>query len=455
MAKNGTAVLKSEHSNKDSASTKEKTWPVEVWPLEKIVPYANNPRDNEAAVDKVMASLTRFGWQQPIVVNTKGIILAGHTRLAAAKRLNMVSAPVRVANNLTPDEERAYRLADNRTHEDASWVKPLLAAELRMLRAANFDLIPTGFEVDEVLAILSADAIVPEADEDVVPKAPTVPETKRGDLITLGDHRLLCGDATKAEDLDWLMLEERADLIFTDPRYNVAYEGAAGTLKGDDQKDQAFRGFLLRAFEQMFRCAKGGASIYVAHADREGLNFYRSFREAGFKLSNCLVWRKSSLILGRCDYQSQHEPVLYGWKPTASHKFYGGRKQTTVQNLGPDVTVERTAEGAWKILIEGRQFIFTGGELQVQELPTTVLYCDKPTAPEHPTMKPIALVSRFLNNSSIPGQVVLDPFGGSGSTLMACEKSGRKARLIEIEEKYCDVIVKRWETATGRKAKRK
>lgn len=455
MSKTGTAVMKMERNNKER-SAKEKSWPVEVWPLEKIIPYANNPRDNEAAVDKVMASLTRFGWQQPIVVNRKGIILAGHTRLAAAKRLEMAAAPVRVATNLTPDEERAYRLADNRTHEDASWVKPLLAAELRMLRAANFDLIPTGFEVDEVLAILSADAIVPEADEDVVPKAPTVPETKRGDLITLGDHRLLCGDATKGEDLDTLMGEERADLIFTDPPYNVAYEGGAGTIKGDDQKDQAFRGFLLRAYEQMFRCSKGGASIYVAHADTEGLNFRRTFREAGFKLAGCLIWRKNSLVMGRSDYQWQHEPVLYGWKPTASHKFYGGRKQTTVQDLGPDATVERTAEGHWKILLGDRLFIFSGAQLQVQELPTTVLYCDKPTAnPEHPTMKPIALVSRFLNNSSIPGHVVLDPFGGSGSTLMACEKSGRKARLIEIEEKYCDVIVSRWEKHTGRKAKRK
>jgi len=437
-------------------AAKEKTWKVEVWALERIIPYPNNPRENEAAIDKVMASLTRFGWQQPIVVNKKGVIIAGHTRRGAALRLGMTEAPVRVADNLTPDEERAYRLADNRTHEDATWVKPLLAAELRLLRAANFDLIPTGFEDDEILAILSADAIVPEADEDVVPAAPTVPVTKRGDVISLGDHRLVCGDATKGADLDLLMGDERADLIFTDPPYNVAYEGGAGSIKGDDQKDQAFRGFLLRAFEQMFRCSKGGASIYVAHADTEGLNFRRTFREAGFKLSGCLIWRKSSLVMGRSDYQWQHEPVLYGWKPTGSHKFYGGRKQTTVQDLGPDATVERTAEGAWKIVVGDRLFIFSGAQLQVEELPTSVLYCDKPSAnSEHPTMKPISLVTRFLNNSSVPGQIVLDSFGGSGSTLMAAEKSGRKCRMLELEEKFCDVIVRRWETHTGRKAKRK
>jgi DNA modification methylase len=438
------------------AAKKAETWKVEVWPLEKIIPYQNNPRDNEAAIDKVMASLRTFGWQQPIVVNKKGVILAGHTRRGAALRLGMSEAPVRVADNLTPDEERAYRLADNRTGEEATWVKPLLASELKLLRAANFDLIPTGFETDEVLAILSADSLVPEADEDVVPPAPAVPETKPGDLIALGDHRLLCGDATKGQDLDKLMGDERADLIFTDPPYNVAYEGSAGTIKGDDQKDQAFRGFLLRAFEQMFRCARGGAAIYVAHADTEGLNFRRTFREAGFKLAGCLIWRKNSLVMGRSDYQWQHEPVLSGWKPTGSHKFYGGRKQTTVQDLGPDTTVERTADGAWKILIGDRLLIFRGAELQVSELPTSVLYCDKPSAnAEHPTMKPIALVSRFLNNSSEPGQRVLDPFGGSGSTLMACEKSGRKCRTIEIEPKYADVIVRRWELHTGRKAKRK
>jgi DNA modification methylase len=439
-----------------AAAKKAETWKVEVWPLEKIIPYPNNPRDNEAAIDKVMASLTKFGWQQPIVVNKKGVILAGHTRRGAALRLGMHEAPVRVADNLTPDEERAYRLADNRTGEEATWVKPLLASELKLLRAANFDLIPTGFETDEVLAILSADSLVPEADEDVVPPAPAVPETKKGDLITLGDHKLLCGDATKAQDLDRLMGDARADLIFTDPPYNVAYEGGAGTIKGDDQKDQAFRGFLLRAFEQMFRCARGGASIYVAHADTEGLNFRRTFREAGFKLSGCLIWRKNSLVMGRSDYQWQHEPVLYGWKPTGTHKFYGGRKQTTVQDLGPDATVERTAEGAWKILIGDRLFIFSGAELQVAELPTSVLYCPKPSAnSEHPTMKPVSLITRFLNNSSVPGQLVLDPFGGSGSTLMAAEKSGRQSRLIEIEEKFCDVIVRRWEISTGRKAKRK
>jgi DNA modification methylase len=439
-----------------TAVKKAEAWKVEVWPLEKIIPYPNNPRDNEAAIDKVMASLTKFGWQQPIVVNKKGVILAGHTRRGAALRLGMHEAPVRVADNLTPDEERAYRLADNRTGEEATWVKPLLASELKLLRAANFDLIPTGFETDEVLAILSADSLVPEADEDVVPPTPAVPETKKGDLITLGDHKLLCGDATKAQDLDRLMGDARADLIFTDPPYNVAYEGGAGTIKGDDQKDQAFRGFLLRAFEQMFRCARGGASIYVAHADTEGLNFRRTFREAGFKLSGCLIWRKNSLVMGRSDYQWQHEPVLYGWKPTGSHKFYGGRKQTTVQDLGPDATVERTAEGAWKILIGDRLFIFSGAELQVAELPTSVLYCPKPSAnSEHPTMKPVSLITRFLNNSSVPGQLVLDTFGGSGSTLMAAEKSGRQSRLIEIEEKFCDVIVRRWEISTGRKAKRK
>jgi DNA modification methylase len=450
MTKTGTVLSKPERINKDT------TWKVEVWPLEKIIPYPNNPRENEAAIDKVMASLTKFGWQQPIVVNKKGVILAGHTRRGAALRLGMHEAPVRVADNLTPDEERAYRLADNRTGEEATWVKPLLASELKLLRAANFDLIPTGFETDEVLAILSADSLVPEADEDVVPPAPAVPETKKGDLITLGDHKLLCGDATKGQDLDKLMGDARADMIFTDPPYNVAYEGGAGTIKGDDQKDVAFRGFLLRAFEQMFRCARGGASIYVAHADTEGLNFRRTFREAGFKLAGCLIWRKNSLVMGRSDYQWQHEPVLYGWKPTGSHKFYGGRKQTTVQDLGPDATVERTAEGAWKILIGDRLFIFSGAELQVAELPTSVLYCPKPSAnSEHPTMKPVSLITRFLNNSSVPGQLVLDPFGGSGSTLMAAEKSGRQSRLIEIEEKFCDVIVRRWEISTGRKAKRK
>lgn len=393
---------------------------VTMMPIEQVVPYARNPRKNEAAVAKVAASIREFGFRQPIVVDADRVVIVGHTRLLAARTLGLTEVPIHVAENLTPAQVRAYRLADNRTAQEAEWDMDLLALELQELDGANFDLALTGFGEEEILELLNGDGedgILPSTDEDEAPEPPEDPVTVPGELITLGRHRLLCGDSTRLEDMEALMAGEAADLIWTDPPYNVAYEGKtkdALTIENDAMDDGAFRRFLEDAFLAMASVTRPGGAIYVAHADTEGHNFRGALREAGWLLKQCLVWVKNSMVLGRQDYHWRHEPILYGWKPGAAHRWFADRSQTTV------------------------------------------LEYDRPTrSTDHPTMKPVELVAYCLANSSGNGDVVLDPFGGSGTTLIACEKLGRKARLMELDPRYCDVIIRRWEEATGRKAVRR
>jgi DNA modification methylase len=389
---------------------------VEPWPISRLKPYANNPRDNDAAVDAVAASLQAFGFRQPIVVDEDGVIIVGHTRYKAARKLGMTEVPVHVARGLTPEQARAYRIADNQTATLATWDEDKLPLELVALQEAEFDLSLTGFPEDELLRLLTAPPAEPLSDPDEVPDPPADPITKTGDLWVLGRHRLLCGDATRPDDLARLLPKGKADLLLTDPPYNVGYEGktaAALTIANDDLGPAAYRAFLTGALATAGKRLRAGGSFYVWHADSAGLDVRLSCAEAGLRVRQCLVWVKSGMVLGRQDYQWKHEPVLYGWADGAAHTWLSDRSQTTV------------------------------------------LEFDKPARnTDHPTTKPVDLFAYLIGNSCKPGGLVLDPFGGSGTSLIAAERTGRAAALVELDPRYCDVVVSRFELLTGQKAER-
>lgn len=275
----------------------------------------------------------------------------------------------------------------------------------------------------------------------------------RGDVWICGPHRIACGDALAMQTWDKLMQGEMADLCITDPPYNVAYESKlAGSIKNDNMKDSAFRQFLLDAHIAMFAVMKPGAPIYVAHSDTEGLNFRSTFRDAGFKLSGCLIWRKNALVLGRSDYQWQHEPILYGWKPGAAHRWYGGRKLTTIVDYGESGPVQKLEDGRWAIRV-GDSTLIVSGDAMLEEVPSSVIYHEKPSRSElHPTTKPVGLWERLMRSSARPGDIVIDSFSGSGTTLIAADRMGMIARVVELDPKFVDVAVRRWEQYTGRTA---
>ena len=428
-----------------------------MWSIDRVIPYKQNPRRNDDAVEKVAASIKEFGFKQPIVVDKEAVIIVGDTRYRAALRLAMKTVPVLVAADLTPAQVKAYRIADNRVHEEAEWDKELLALELGDLSKLGFSLAATGFDPDEISALLEQQkgGLLPDAEEDAVPATPAKPTTYPGELIHLGKHRVICGDSTDPFLIEKLFTGAEADAVFTDPPYNVNYEGTAGKIKNDSMEDTKFRQFLARSYAVMYRVLKDGAAIYVCHADTEGLNFRGAFKEAGFKLSGCLVWCKDALVLGRSDYQWQHEPILYGWKPTGSHKWYGDRKSTTVSEFMLEAPLTQVEPNLYRLRLGDQWFQIRGEKLAIEELETSVLKVPRPKKNEdHPTMKPVALIDKMLRNSTKKNDLVFDPFGGSGSTLISCEKLGRTAYLCEVEPKFVDVIVLRWEQATGKKAKR-
>lgn len=386
----------------------------EHWQIDRLRPYDKNPRTHsEDQIRKLIASLREYGFTNPILVDSKDGIVAGHGRLFAAQAIGMTEVPVVVLDHLTDAQRRAYIIADNRLALEAGWDEDLLAAELSNLKLDGFELGLTGFGEDELDAIFaSADSqLEGPVDEEDVPPPPVVAISRPGDAWTLGRHRVVCGDATIADDVRLLMRRKLAHCLWTDPPYNVGYEGSAGTIQNDTQDPAAFAAFLSAAFANAIGSMRAGAAAYVCHAETEGLAFRKAFTEAGFKLSSCLIWRKNSLVLGRSDWQWAHEPVLYGWKAGAAHSWYGGRDKTTV-------------------LEENKPF----------------------RNAEHPTMKPVALVERMIVNSTKQGHVVLDLFSGSGSTLIACERSARSARLLEIDPRFVDVAVRRWEQFTNKAA---
>ncbi|CCI82002.1 DNA modification methylase [Lactobacillus hominis] len=384
--------------------------------INKIKPYENNPRNNDDAVDAVANSIKEFGWQQPIVVDIDGVIIAGHTRYKAAKKLGYKEVPIVVADNLTEEQVNAYRLADNKSGELATWDDDELQEELDKI--LDIDMTDFGFDLETEL---EDDEVI---DDDYEEEVPEEPKSKLGQVYQLGRHRLMCGDSTKPEDVKKLMNGVQADLLITDPPYNVDYSSKdfgrteiSKTRKNNDiandkMENEQFMQFLVQAFSNASVNMKLGASFYIWFSDLATVQFNEAAKESGLNVKETLIWVKNNFVLGRQDYQHKHEPCLYGWVDGGSHSWYSDRKQTTILNF------------------------------------------DKPQRSGlHPTMKPIPLFDYQIKNSSKSGDIVLDLFGGSGTTLMACEQDGRNAYLMEFDPRYVDVIIDRWEKFTGKTAK--
>lgn len=421
-----------------------------------LVPYAKNARTHsDKQVDQLAAAIREWGFTNPVLIDERGVLIAGHGRTLAAKRVGLERVPFIRLTGLTEEQKRAYVLADNRIALNSGWDDQLLGEELASLQVAGFDLGLTGFtdkDIGESIARGSTSGSSEPALKNAVPELPLAPISCRADVWILGSHRIMCGDSTVAADVARLMNGELADLVWTDPPYNVGYETAAGRIENDKLPEEKFYQFLLALMTQAFAALKPGRSIYVAHADTEGRAFRNAFHAAGFKLSGCLVWRKSSFTLSRSDYQWQHEPILYGWKPGAAHRWYGGRKQTTLALAGDDSGFRQMDDGRWVITLGDRTLVVEGSAT-LEELPSSMVFAQKPARSDaHPTMKPVELVEKGLRNSAKPGELVVDLCGGSGSTLIACELQGMSARLMELDAKYADVIVTRWQEFTGKAA---
>jgi len=393
---------------------------IEQWPTAKLVPYARNARTHsDAQVAQIAASIAEFGFTNPILAGSDGVIVAGHGRLAAAQKLGIANVPVVILDHLTPTQRRALVIADNRIAENAGWDEAMLQVELADLQGDDFDLSLTGFDADALADLLAGEEMMTEGqtDEDSVPDAgPSI--TRPGDVWLCGNHRVICGDSTDASTYDALMAGEIADMVFTDPPYNVDYANTAkDKMRGTDRPilndnlGAGFYDFLLAALTPTLAHCRGG--IYVAMSSSELDVLQSAFRLSGGKWSTFIIWAKHAFTLGHADYQRQFEPILYGWPADGTRHWCGARDQGDVWNI------------------------------------------KKPHKNDlHPTMKPVELVERAVRNSSRPGDIVLDSFGGSGTTMIASEKSGRMARLIELDPKYVDVIVRRWQDYAGAQATR-
>lgn len=392
---------------------------VESRPIEALIPYARNARTHsDAQVAQIAASIVEFGWTNPILVDGASGIIAGHGRLLAARQLGLATVPIIELAHLTLAQKRAYILADNRLAENAGWDEELLALELAELRDADFDLDLIGFSEEELDELLGNGENEGQTDEDAVPEAESMPVSRSGDVWVCGNHKVMCGDATSAEHYAALLGGELIDMTFTDPPYNVDYgnnprDKIRGTQREilNDNLGTDFGAFLESACRQMLEVTKG--AIYIAMSSSELDRLQVAFRAAGGRWSDFIIWAKNQFVMGRADYQRQYEPILYGWKEGNDRFWCGARDQGDV----------------W--------------------------FIDRPRKSElHPTMKPVALVERAIRNSSKTRDLILDPFGGSGTTMIACEKTGRHARLIELDPKYVDVIVRRWQEFTGQAASR-
>lgn len=436
------------------------SWPattIEAWPIDRPKPRPDNPRTHTAEqVEQIAAAMREWGWTNPILVDELGGIIAGHGRVLAARSLQYEHVPVMVARGWSQAQIRAYVIADNKLALNAGWDDQLLKAELSALEAEDFDLGVVGFNEGELDALFNAEAEggVGETEEDDVPAVAKVAITRPGDIWVCGEHRVMCGDARKEDTMAVLVDGKAIAACWTDPPYNVNYEGGAGKIQNDAKPAERFRTLLRQAFQSALKVMEKGAPIYVAHADTEGLAFRAEFEAAGFKLAGCLIWRKQSIVLGHSDYQWQHEPILYGWKPGAGHRWYGDRKESTIRDAGGQL-FEQREDGSWIIYLNDTALVVKGDNLTVAIEQGSVITEPKPArSSEHPTMKPVQLIERMIRNSTKVGDRVLDMFGGSGSTLIACHKLKRIGYILELDPVFCDVIVKRWEEYAGQPAYR-
>ena len=388
---------------------------IEIRSIDDITPYARNSRTHsDEQVAQIAASIREFGWTNPVLIDEEGSVICGHGRLLAARKLGQTEVEVIVARGWSDAKKRAYVIADNKLALNAGWDMELLALELADLQAFDFDLGLTGFSDDE-LAKLLPEKTEGYTDPDEIPEVSADPIARPGDVWLMGKHRLLCGDSTSVDDMEKLTGGQLVDMWLTDPPYNVAYEGGTKdklTIQNDDMGDEQFRAFLRDAYVTADTVMKPGAVFYIWHADSEGYNFRGAARDAGWQVRQCLIWKKSSQVMGRQDFHWKHEPCLYGWKDGAAHLWANDRKQTTVMEF------------------------------------------DKPSRNgEHPTMKPVAIFEYQMLNNTKGGDIVLDSFAGSGTTAIAAEKNGRVAHLMELDPRYCDVIIKRWQDFAGAEAR--
>lgn len=408
---------------------------IELMAPAELVPYAKNPRKNQPAVDYVANSIREFGFRNPILIDKDKVIIAGHTRLLAAEKLGIKQVPVIRIEDLTPDQVKALRLADNKTGEFAEWDRGLLDEELADLRS-KLDMREFGF----------LDPRDQDIDEDSVPELPVTPKAKLGDIYKLGEHRVMCGDSTKAEDVARLMNGREADLLVTDPPYNVGYVGKtkdALRIQNDDVPEAAFASFLEAAFASACSVMRKGAAFYIWLASSHSMTFQKALAAVGLSVREQLIWVKDRFVLGRQDYQWRHEPCFYGWKPGAAHYFVPEFNHTTVQEDGVDV--DSLSKDQLRQLVKDL----------LDQTPQDVLFEKRPgISKEHPTMKPAALIAKQIRNSSRKGDLVLDSFGGSGTTLIAAEQLGRTCYMMELDPRFVDVIIERWENFTGRKAEK-
>lgn len=382
--------------------------------VDKLIPYVNNARTHsKEQINKLRASIREFGFINPVIIDRDYNVIAGHGRILASQEEGIDKVPCVFVDYLTDAQKKAYIIADNRMALDADWDEELLKIEIESLKDEDFDLSFTGFDESELLDLFGDDSKGKVEDDnfDLSSALEKASFVEKGDVWTVGKHRLMCGDATSKEDVQILMGDTKGNLILTDPPYGVSFKSSSGlTIENDSMKNDEFYNFLLSAFKNMADHLEKGGSAYIFHADTEGLNFRKAFVDSGFHLAGCCIWVKNSLVLGRSDYQWQHEPVLYGFMQNGKHRWYSDRKQTTIWNF------------------------------------------DKPKKnSNHPTSKPLDLLSYPISNSTQENAVVIDTFGGSGSTLMACEKMNRICYTMELDEKYASVILRRYVEDTGDK----
>lgn len=430
---------------------------IEMIKVDDIIPYFNNPKEHpKGQIEKIASSIKAFGFTVPVIVDKDNELIAGHGRLEAAKLLKMKEIPAIRRADLTDAQVRAFRIADNKVAE-SEWSYEQLATEFEMLQSDDFDLKLTGFdekEIDKIMNTeLTKDIVDDEFDIDGEVEKIKKPVTKKGDLVTLGNHFLLCGDATDESSYKKLLGNKKADMIFTDPPYNVDYVGKtkdALKIQNDKMSDDNFYQFLYDFYYAALEYTKPGGAIYVCHADTEGINFRTALIDAGWLHKETIIWVKNILVMGRQDYHWKHEPILYGWKPGGAHSWFGDRKQSTVIENIPGVLVKQVEDGYeitfdWEmnsVVIKVPDYkVLSAGD----DTDKTAWFFDKPVrSAEHPTMKPVPIPGRAIKNSSKKGQIILDPFAGSGSTLIAAEQTNRLAYCIELDPVYCDVIIKRY-----------